>query len=156
MKPYYQDRGITIYQGRAEELVPRIEGLFETIVLDPPFTVRLDDYRERMPFPFLANAIVMLNPDHGFLRLGPDLLQDELQLDPEVAPIAAYGHPAVRPLEVMKRLLSLTSGRILDPYMGVGTTLVAARELGREAIGIELKEGHCSAAASRLRCMSLN
>ena len=62
------------------------------------------------------------------------------------------GHPCVKPLGAWKRLMAnvtIEGMTVLDPFMGSGTTLQAARELGRYAIGIELSEEYCEIAAKR-------
>lgn len=62
-------------------------------------------------------------------------------------------HPNEKPLPVMERLvLALTEpgDTVLDPFCGSGTTLIAARNLGRKAIGIEVEVGHCATAVGRL------
>jgi DNA modification methylase len=62
-------------------------------------------------------------------------------------------HPTQKPTELMHWCLGLypKARMVLDPYMGSGTTLVAAKNLGRKAIGIELEERYCEIAANRLR-----
>lgn len=62
-------------------------------------------------------------------------------------------HPCPKPLSWMvwlTGLVSLPTETILDPFMGSGTTLRAAKDLGRKAIGIEIEERYCEIAAKRL------
>ena len=60
-------------------------------------------------------------------------------------------HPCQIPTSLMQRIMKVTDGQsILDPFMGSGTTLVAAKQLGRKAIGIEIEEKYCEIAVRRL------
>ena len=61
-------------------------------------------------------------------------------------------HPTQKPVGLMCWCLSFFPGAetILDPFMGSGTTLVAAKLEGRRAVGIELEEKYCEIAANRL------
>jgi hypothetical protein len=59
-------------------------------------------------------------------------------------------HPSPKPLKAMQWLVSRFSGTVIDPFMGSGTTLVAAKNLGRQAIGVEVEERYCEVAARRL------
>ncbi len=62
-------------------------------------------------------------------------------------------HPAQKPLAVLRRLVELASGPgdlVVDPFMGVGSTGVAAVELGRRFLGFELDPAYTAAAEARL------
>ena len=59
-------------------------------------------------------------------------------------------HPTQKPLAIMLWCLSFVDGSVVDPFMGSGTTLRAAKDLGRRAIGIEIEEKYCEIAARRL------
>jgi DNA modification methylase len=61
-------------------------------------------------------------------------------------------HPHEKPVDLMRYLLGMCPpGVIVDPFMGSGTTLRAAKDLGRKAIGIEIEERYCEIAVQRLR-----
>lgn len=62
-------------------------------------------------------------------------------------------HPSPKPEGLMLRLIDAVTppgGLVIDPFMGAGTTLRAAKNCGRRAIGIEVNEAYCEIAAMRL------
>ena len=78
--------------------------------------------------------------DGGVLRVSP------------VQSMAKNGrtHPHEKPVDLMRALLQkCPPGGVLDPFMGTGATLVAAKSLGRRAIGVEIEERYCEMAARR-------
>lgn len=66
-------------------------------------------------------------------------------------------HPTQKPIPLMTWCLSFApdAQTILDPFMGSGTTLVAARDLGRRCIGVEIEQKYCDIAIERLRQRTL-
>ena len=139
LNPYFHDGSITLYHAKAEEVVPRLpEGFFEVLVLDPPYTLRLNNLDETVAR-FRASCRV----GRTLRVIVPVLLN--------MPTVAEFGHPHARPVEQMRAELERFSGPILDPYAGVGSTLIAAKQLGREAVGIEMDEKRCAMIVERLR-----
>lgn len=67
-------------------------------------------------------------------------------------------HPTEKPLSLLERMIRYAcppGGLVVDPFMGSGSTLDAARLSGRRAIGIEARADYCEAAARRLSALTL-
>jgi hypothetical protein len=129
---------------------------FGTLITDPP--VKVSGADECLQFLEQTNllrwvkpgatSIVLTNPNLGYVITDGEranyVPMSELQWR------FSYEHPHSRPVEQMLPLVGITEGLILDPFMGSGTTLVAARQLGRRAVGIEVFRTYYEHAVERL------
>jgi site-specific DNA-methyltransferase (adenine-specific) len=85
-------------------------------------------------------------PSHSFIYRPTDVIRSQ-----RVMPMQLK-HPNEKPVDAILQLLRPHPGEtVLDPFMGSGTTLVAAKQLGRKAIGIEIEKKYCDIAIDRLR-----
>ncbi len=84
-------------------------------------------------------------PEHKFIYRPVDVIR-AMRIDPE-----KLVHPNEKPLGAIIPLIKSHPGTILDPFMGSGTTLRAAKDLGRKCIGIEIEKKYCDIAIDRLR-----
>ncbi len=116
-------------------------GDFETLFLDPPSNITsfvqamqlfYDSYGlSKLEIPYI---IVVFEGTAGYSIVSDHVIAEEFDT-PWLASDPVF--PNARPVEGVKRLLEYTTGRILDPFAGAGSTLIAARQLGREAVGVE-------------------
>ena len=82
--------------------------------------------------------------EHQFLKRIPDVIMAKRT--------GNNLHPTEKPIDAIQPIIEANVGEIIfDPFMGSGTTLVAARNLDRTAIGVELDERYCEVAAERCR-----
>jgi len=89
---------------------------------------------------------------HVFGRgaFGRPMVSSLMQTDGTRALAIETGHPSPVPVEVFDWLIRPYEGTVLDPFMGSGPALLAAKALGRRAIGIDADESYCEIAAERL------
>jgi len=203
-EPYYSDDLVTIYHGRAEDVLPYVAIRDDVIVTDPPYGVgkvygdlyddsptaywewfdaQLALMRQTCGVVVFTHRVVALRrlTDWDWLSIWhkPKALVRlfHYPVMPHWEPILMYGvggrrdlrkafdvvsvnpaipregrHPTPKPVALFTALidwLALPSVSVIDPFMGSGTTLVAAKSLGRRAIGIEIEERWCEEAATR-------
>lgn len=80
--------------------------------------------------------------EHQFIKRIPDVIHADRT--------GNSNHPTEKPQTLMAQLIAANVGELVfDPFCGSGTTLSAAKDLGRKAIGIEIEEKYCEIAAKR-------
>ncbi len=83
-------------------------------------------------------------------RLHRQLWRGVVRAGEDNAAISPKWHPSQKPYELMRWVVGFTTGTILDPFMGSGTTGVAAVKLGRKFIGIEIEPKYFDVACRRI------
>ncbi len=101
-----------------------------------------------LTFPWRVNyELIYVRGDFA----GPRTSTAVLRYDLSNKAASREGHPTPKPVGLMCELIDKAPpGIIADPFAGSGSTLVAARNLGRKAIGVELEERYCEVIAKRL------
>jgi site-specific DNA-methyltransferase (adenine-specific) len=99
---------------------------------------------------FSSSSEYILYGSKGVPQEGKHSPQNVIQTSPMRA--EHKEHLAEKPVDLFVNILGVTkdTASILDPFMGSGTTLRAAKDLGRRAIGVEIEEKYCEIAAKRL------
>lgn len=146
MNPYYQDEAATIYHGDCREVLPSITGIADLCLTDPPYLV---DYAGRWG----SGAEPIVN-DHGDDDwLIPAFRGIYRALKDDGVCITFYGWPRVESFMSAWRAVGFRPVSHMVWVKNVfswGTTLRAAKDLGRKAIGVEIEERYCAAAVRAL------
>jgi DNA modification methylase len=125
--PYHQEEAGLIFNCDCRDILPHLPKV-DLVLTDPPYG---------------------LNYGKG-ARM--DVIKDSHSPDHE---LKNKKHTCPKPIEFIKKLLHRGSVKptdiILDPFLGSGTTAVAAKELGRKFIGNEISENYAAIAVKRLR-----
>jgi DNA modification methylase len=123
----------------------------------PADTQHLLIWWKRGQAPGPANAPFMVQHEEiyvlgsGFRKTSPPMRSVIESKEARSVEVARIGHPTPKPVGLMETLIDRCPlGVIADPFAGSGATLIAARNLGRRAIGVELEERYCEIIAKRL------
>ena len=130
---------------------PRPRGVAHRLVWDKGNTVGMGDLS--MPWGPTDEEIYVLGG--GFIgKRESNVLRQQMLMS---ADRERPDHPTPKPIPLMERLIAkCPPGVIADPFAGSGATLLAARNLGRKAIGVEIEERYCELIARRLDQMCLD
>lgn len=108
-----------------------------------------------LPWGTATEEIYVLGEGFVGRRQANVIVTDDMRGNP-YGLVAQYGHPSAKPVGLMELLvMACPPGVVADPFAGSGSTLVAARNLGRRAVGIEIDERYCEVIARRLAQDSL-
>jgi site-specific DNA-methyltransferase (adenine-specific) len=109
--------------------------------------------RSHEPITFAVYEPSKANRDKGYGGLAARLRQGSVLRVARTNGANTKRHPTEKPVQLLRQLIESSSvwdEVVLDPFVGVGSTLVAARLEGRRSIGIEIDERYCEIAATRL------
>lgn len=101
--------------------------------------------------PFMSQDEEIYILGKGFISTSPPMRSVIATTENRSTEVSKIGHPTPKPVGLMETLISrCPDGVIADPFAGSGATLIAARNLGRKVIGVELEEKYCEMIATRL------
>lgn len=101
--------------------------------------------------PFMSQDEEIYILGKGFISTSPPMRSVLTTKENRSTAVSQIGHPTPKPIGLMETLIQrCPEGLIADPFAGSGATLIAARNLGRKVIGVELEEKYCELIANRL------
>jgi len=107
--------------------------------------------------PFMTQDEEIYILGKGFVSTSPPMRSVIYTKENRSTEVARIGHPTPKPVGLMETLIKrCDDGIIADPFAGSGATLLAARNLGRQVIGVEMEEKYCEVIAKRMQQQSFD